>query len=285
MLLLVATNTFYNMSTVFPPEVETNRAPQTFKKPDNTSTWASIPAGMKWWVMNEGGPFARCFLSVVAQNMIWVGLYGLQENHWFGGANSFSLHRDVGYCGVGIFGMICTSSLVSNSFVEYDDLGWEPPLHGGPVANRRPKSYRTVLFGVRCTVALLSQVIWWNGIWGVLDSHLAGAANNTWAATHLDNYWERNMVYVIIAAILLRFSNGLYSSCGIFPYARINGADLDIVSGKGYLDEASAGGNNDGGGNNPDTPTPSEDGGLDDGPEFDGDAQETTVPHLMAAGL
>lgn len=34
----------------------------------------------------------------------------------------------------------------------------------------------------------------------------------------------------------------------------------------------------------PDTPTQSDDGGgLDD--EFDGDAQETTVPHLIGAGL
>ena len=163
--------------------------------------------------------------------MIWVGLYGLQENHWFGGANAFSLKRDAGYCVFGIFGMILTNSLTTNSFIEYSDLGWEQPVHGIPIEKRRPKSYRTVAFGARVTVALLSQVIWWNGIWGVLDSHLAGASNTTWAASHLDNYWERNMIYIVVAAVLLRLCNGLYASCGVIPYALIKGVEMDAVTG------------------------------------------------------
>lgn len=276
MLILVVTNTFYNMATVFPPEVETGRVVQTFKKPDCTTTWASIPMGVKWWVFNEGGPFIRCFCSVVAQNMIWVGLYGLQENHWFGGANAFSLKRDIGYCLFGIGGMIVTNSVTSNSFIEYSDLGWDQPIYGTPIADRRHKSHRTVLFGVRVTVALLSQVVWWNGIWGVLDSHLAGSTNSSWAATHLDNYWERNVIYILVAAVLLRLCNALYSSCGVIPYALIKGVEMDAVTGLPIDGEGK-----------PDSPTPSETGGAgdDDDDQFDGDAPETTVPHLIGAGL
>ena len=95
----------------------------------------------------------------------------------------------------------------------------------------RPNSHRTVLFGVRVTVALLSQVIWWNGIWGVLDSHLAGTTNSSWALEHLDNYWERNVIYIFVAAVLLRLCNGLYSNCGVIPYTWISGVEMDAVTG------------------------------------------------------
>lgn len=50
----------------------------------------------------------------------------------------------------------------------------------------RPGAHRTAAFFLRATTALVSQVVWWNGIWGVLDSHI-------W-----DNYWERNVLYIFL---------------------------------------------------------------------------------------
>ena len=34
---------------------------------------------MRAWLTSQGLPFLRCFLSLVAQNMLWVGLYNLVE--------------------------------------------------------------------------------------------------------------------------------------------------------------------------------------------------------------
>lgn len=67
----------------------------------------------------------------------------------------------------------------------------------------------TLVFYTRVLGALVSQVVWWNAIWGLLDSHV------------VDNYWERNLIYLVVAVVLLRLSGGLYSNCGIVPYALI----------------------------------------------------------------
>ena len=74
---------------------------------------------------------------------------------------------------------------------------------------------------------------------GVLNSHLAGSTNSSWAATHLDNYWERNVIYILVAAVLLRLCNALYSSYGVIPYALIKGVshrdrDSHTERDKGY---------------------------------------------------
>jgi hypothetical protein len=64
--------------------------------------------------------------------------------------------------------MVLTGSVISNSYV---DTGlWVPAREAA--ASSVPGEHRTLLFAVRVTGALVSQVIWWNGIWGVFDSHI-----------------------------------------------------------------------------------------------------------------
>jgi hypothetical protein len=64
--------------------------------------------------------------------------------------------------------MVLTGTVISNSYI---DTGlWVPPREAATPTV--PGEHRTLLFATRVVAALLSQVIWWNAIWGIFDSHL-----------------------------------------------------------------------------------------------------------------
>lgn len=75
--LLVVTDTFYCMAGVFPPQISMIRHTQVYETPGDTPRCAVAWRWAQMWAKGQGLAFARCFVSLVGQNMIWCGMYGL----------------------------------------------------------------------------------------------------------------------------------------------------------------------------------------------------------------
>lgn len=78
-LILLLTDTFYNMACIFPPEIEPRRR---FKHFDDLKTGFSCDALWLWilaWPTDQGLAFLRLLVSIFAQNLVWNGMYNLAE--------------------------------------------------------------------------------------------------------------------------------------------------------------------------------------------------------------
>ncbi len=49
------------------------------------------------------------------------------------------------------------------------------------------------------------QLLYWVGAWSLADSHL------------IDNYWWRNLVYILVAAMFLWYTGAIYAWVGVVP--------------------------------------------------------------------
>eukprot|EP00051_Salpingoeca_urceolata_P033439 m.500868 g.500868 ORF g.500868 m.500868 type:complete len:440 (+) comp62362_c0_seq1:273-1592(+) len=140
LILLVATNSVYAMSYVYPETDE--------EAPDELSAESNF--------VREHVPFTiRCITSLLAQNLLWVACYNLLSTDIAPTETATSLN--LFYLALGLLLMISSGSLKANSWLEFDEDEYDAEIP------------HTVTLWIRALTALAGQLIHNTGTWNLID--------------------------------------------------------------------------------------------------------------------
>eukprot|EP00053_Salpingoeca_punica_P003996 m.46477 g.46477 ORF g.46477 m.46477 type:complete len:399 (-) comp12544_c0_seq1:321-1517(-) len=166
-VLLCATSTLYHFSFVLPAgedeDVPSSRSPP----------------------MVHLSMTLRASISIVAQNLVWVGAYDLLEEEAAG------WHRELFYWALGLMLILMTSITIEHSWIE-TEYKEAPPQHPS-----------LMMLG-RCILAAAGQVIHNTGFWTLLDDDFV-----------FDPSPSRNAVYAVVGFLCLVASRSINNNFGI----------------------------------------------------------------------
>jgi len=228
MLLLLVTDTWFNMAFIWPP-------------------WFSDPPlSPEDPKMAHARQIFRALLSIVGQNCVWMGMWNISEYH-FGlfnqgdseGTYPWSIYRQVIYVAIGIMIMIFTSSLLDNAWLDSDVADFENSERSLLISKWRENLTRCC--GMRsfryfymfswylyAFVGLSGQLLHNSGMWVLLDSYLFPMSRG------------KNYFYCLLGFILLLLTGSARGNAGITPVAvNIKDRNLEHVpfidNGSGFV--------------------------------------------------
>eukprot|EP00047_Mylnosiga_fluctuans_P015157 m.43886 g.43886 ORF g.43886 m.43886 type:complete len:534 (+) comp5800_c0_seq1:32-1633(+) len=187
-VILLATDTFYCMATIFPSHIINRR-----KVHHLTDQSIGMSEWLRDWWNEQAILFARCMASLLGQTLVWNSAFNLLEEYSDG-----SVLRELAYFFVGQILMVITGSYLTVSCIDYED-----PIEAVSGKHKLPR--RSAVFYVRVAVALTGQLMHNTGFWAILDEHISG------------DLLARNLIYTFIGIAMLLLTSSFYTNVGVVP--------------------------------------------------------------------